>query len=112
MVRSVLMVSLLSIVYVLSIGAPALQAQSYPSYPIQLVIPGNPGDGADIAARMFAEEFAKILGLLVVARHQRHDQKLCERNGQRLAQGRVDLSVHDRRARLVLRRRGGCGHCA
>ena len=64
--RSLIIVGLLSIAYALSMGAPALQAQSYPTYPIQLVIPGAPGDGADIAARMFAEEFAKILNVPVV----------------------------------------------
>jgi tripartite-type tricarboxylate transporter receptor subunit TctC len=64
--RSFIIVSLLSIAYALSIGAPASQAQSYPSYPIQLVIPGAPGDGADIAARLFAEELAKILKVAVV----------------------------------------------
>jgi tripartite-type tricarboxylate transporter receptor subunit TctC len=66
MIRSVLIVSLLSMVFVLSIGTPTLQAQSFPSYPIQLIIPGAAGDGADIAARLFAEELAKILKVAVV----------------------------------------------
>jgi len=64
--RSFIIVSLLSIAYALSIGAPAPKAQSYPSYPIQLVIPGAPGDGADIAGRLFAEELAKILKTPIV----------------------------------------------
>jgi tripartite-type tricarboxylate transporter receptor subunit TctC len=58
--------SLLWVLCVFGVGVPLSQAQSYPTYPIQLIIPGAPGDGADIAARLFAEEFAKVLNVAVV----------------------------------------------
>ena len=66
MKRSILIGSLLLVLCMFSVWVPLLRAQSYPTYPIQLIIPGNPGDGADIAARMFAEEFAKVLNVAVV----------------------------------------------
>lgn len=66
MKRSLFFISLSTIVYALSIGVPTLQAQTYPNHPIQLVIPGAPGDGSDIAARLFAEELAKVLKVPVV----------------------------------------------
>ena len=66
MIRSLFIVSLITIVYALSIGIQTTQAQPYPSHPIQLVIPSAPGDGTDIAARLFAEELAKILKVPVV----------------------------------------------
>jgi len=66
MKRSLFIISLSTIVYALSIGVPTLQAQTYPNHPIQLVIPGAPGDGSDIAARLFAEELAKVLKVPVV----------------------------------------------
>jgi tripartite-type tricarboxylate transporter receptor subunit TctC len=47
-------------------GVPFLQAQSYPSSPIQLVIPGAPGDAVDIAARSAADELAKILKVAII----------------------------------------------
>ena len=52
--RYVLVMGFLS-VFGLGIGVPVLHAQSYPQYRIQLVIPGAPGDAADIAARSVAE---------------------------------------------------------
>lgn len=48
------------------IGVPALHAGSYPEYPIQMVIPGAPGDAMDIAARAAGEELAKVLKAQVV----------------------------------------------
>jgi len=54
-----------SLIFLITFGMN-VQAQPYPSYPIQLVIPGAPGDGTDIAARLFAEELAKILKVSVV----------------------------------------------
>ena len=53
-------------VIALGIGVPVLRAQPYPQYPIQLVIPGAPGDALDIAARAVGEELAKILKAQVV----------------------------------------------
>lgn len=63
--RYVLVMGFLS-VFGLGIGVPVLHAQSYPQYLIQLVIPGAPGDAADIAARSVAEELSKILKTSVV----------------------------------------------
>ncbi|HUL30519.1 MAG TPA: tripartite tricarboxylate transporter substrate binding protein [Thermodesulfobacteriota bacterium] len=48
-------------------GIQTLQAQPYPDHPIQLVIPGAPGDAGDIAARLLMEELAKILKTPIVA---------------------------------------------
>jgi tripartite-type tricarboxylate transporter receptor subunit TctC len=53
-------------IYVFIMEAPALQAQPFPSHPIQLVIPGAPGDAVDIAARSVAEELSQILKISVV----------------------------------------------
>ena len=47
-------------------GPSILQAQPYPAHPIQLVIPGAPGDAVDIAARSVADELAKILKVPVL----------------------------------------------
>ena len=66
MKRSIFIASLFIIVYAISIEVPTLQAQPYPSHPIQLVIPSAPGDGTDIAARLFAEELTKVLRVPVV----------------------------------------------
>jgi len=62
--RFIFMVGLFIIGY--SLGVIPAQAQTFPSYPLQLVIPGAPGDAADIAARSVAEELAKILKISVV----------------------------------------------
>lgn len=53
-------------VFGLGFGIPVLRAQSYPQYPVQLVIPGAPGDALDIAGRSIAEELAKILKTPVI----------------------------------------------
>ena len=56
---TILIVSLICIVSATAIDLQPLQAETYPSYPIQLVIPGGPGDAVDISARSVAEELAK-----------------------------------------------------
>jgi tripartite-type tricarboxylate transporter receptor subunit TctC len=66
MKRYILVVGLFLSIFGLGIGVPVLHAQSYPQHPIQLVIPGAPGDASDIAARIMAEELAKILKTPVV----------------------------------------------
>lgn len=62
----IFVISLFSIVYAWSIGATTLQAQPYPSHPIQIVVPMDPGSMADTAARIFADEFGKVLKTPVV----------------------------------------------
>ncbi len=63
---TVLIAGLIYIVSGMFVCPQLLHAQSYPSYPIQLVIPGGPGDAVDIAARSAAEELAKILKVAIV----------------------------------------------
>jgi tripartite-type tricarboxylate transporter receptor subunit TctC len=46
--------------------APSLQAQPYPSQPIQLVIPMTPGDMTDLTGRALSSELAKILKTPVI----------------------------------------------
>ena len=48
------------------VGIPILRAQPYPAHPIQLVIPGAPGDAVDISARSAADELAKILKIPII----------------------------------------------
>ena len=52
--------SLLSIAS-LMVTAMHVRAQSYPSSPINLVIPLAPGDASDIAGRTMGEELSKLL---------------------------------------------------
>jgi tripartite-type tricarboxylate transporter receptor subunit TctC len=66
MKRLIFIVSVVAVAYVLAAGLQPLQAQPYPSHPIQLVIPAAPGDAADIAARTVAEEMAKNLKASVI----------------------------------------------
>ncbi len=61
-----LIAGLICVVSGMFICPQPLHAPSYPSYPIQLVIPGGPGDAVDIAARAAAEELAKILKVAIV----------------------------------------------
>jgi tripartite-type tricarboxylate transporter receptor subunit TctC len=48
-------------VYGLSFGTTTLHAQPYPNYPIQVVVPNDPGSAGDTAARAFSEELSKTL---------------------------------------------------
>ncbi len=65
--RYIFVVGFFLIVYGLSLGVSSIQAQPYPSHPIQIVIPGAPGDAGDIAARLLTEELTKILKTPIVA---------------------------------------------
>jgi tripartite-type tricarboxylate transporter receptor subunit TctC len=66
MKRFMTILGFLLLVDVVLVGTANLQAQPYPAHPIQLVIPGAPGDAVDIAARSAAEELAKILKVPIV----------------------------------------------
>jgi len=59
--RRFLIPSLAMIAVLLGLPAAAL-AQSYPSKPIQLLVPFSPGNIVDIQARATAEELRKVLG--------------------------------------------------
>jgi tripartite-type tricarboxylate transporter receptor subunit TctC len=59
-------ICLFSMVYLLSIGATMLQAQPYPNYPIQIVVPNDPGSVGDTAARSLTDELSKILKTPVI----------------------------------------------
>jgi tripartite-type tricarboxylate transporter receptor subunit TctC len=50
----------------LTFWAPSLQAQTYPSQPIQLVIPMTPGDMTDLTGRALSSELAKNLKTAVI----------------------------------------------
>jgi tripartite-type tricarboxylate transporter receptor subunit TctC len=62
----IFIISLFSIVFTLSIGATMLQAQPFPSHPIQIVVPNDAGSAGDTAARAFADEFSKVLKTPVI----------------------------------------------
>ena len=50
----------------LAFSAPCLEAQTYPSHPIQFVIPMTPGDMTDLTGRALATELSKILKTSVI----------------------------------------------
>ena len=56
------------LVFALGLGPQHVLAQSYPSKPVRLVVPYNPGGGTDIMARLLAESMREDLGqpILVV----------------------------------------------
>ncbi len=66
MKRLISILVLLLLIDALFVGTASLRAQPYPAHPIQLVIPGAPGDAVDIAARSAADEIAKILKVSMV----------------------------------------------
>lgn len=61
MKRCIFLISLVWIVYAFGIGTSMPQAQPYPSHPVQIVVPNEPGSMGDMAARAFAEELSKVL---------------------------------------------------
>lgn len=54
----------------LSLTTGAVQAQSWPNGPIQLVIPSRPGGGTDIMGRIFADYLQQATGASVVVVNQ------------------------------------------
>jgi len=50
----------------LAFSAPCLKAQTFPSHPIQFVIPMTPGDMTDLTGRALATELGKILKTSVI----------------------------------------------
>ena len=61
MTRSILLISLFLIFCLPGIVPAPVQAQPYPSHPIQIVIPNDPGAAADSAGRVSADELGKLL---------------------------------------------------
>ena len=54
------------LVVFLFFAAPFLQAETYPSYPINLIITLAPGDGLDVTGRAIAEHLGKVLGTTIL----------------------------------------------
>jgi tripartite-type tricarboxylate transporter receptor subunit TctC len=65
--RLILTLSLFSVLFGFSVFTATIQAQSFPSHTIQLIIPIPAGGGGDVNGRLLAEELGKILGQQIVA---------------------------------------------
>lgn len=50
--------------------SPMAQAETWPSKPIKMIVPFNPGGGTDIATRAISEEFAKQIGTSVIVENR------------------------------------------
>ena len=64
--RMIRVVCALSVVCAFGSFGAALQAQSYPSRPIQVIVPMATGTGTDIHARILMEELRKVLNTPIV----------------------------------------------
>jgi tripartite-type tricarboxylate transporter receptor subunit TctC len=51
-------------------ATPSLQAQTYPSQPIQVVVPMAPGDTVDLAGRAISAELSKLLKVPIVVNNK------------------------------------------
>ena len=54
----------------LSILAPALHAQTYPTKPIRLIVPSLPGGGFDATGRILADKMGPLLGTQMVVENR------------------------------------------
>jgi len=61
MKRHILITILSFFVFGFGVGIPTIQAQTYPSHSVQLIIPGTPGSIIDITGRLLADELSKSL---------------------------------------------------
>jgi len=59
--RFTLILILFSIFSILILFTQTLKAQTYPSHPMQVIIPLDPGSAGDTALRPFADELGKVL---------------------------------------------------
>jgi tripartite-type tricarboxylate transporter receptor subunit TctC len=59
-------VSMLSVYALLCVGAPATDAQNYPTKPIRLISPFTPGGGTDILSRVIGPRVSAVIGQPVV----------------------------------------------
>jgi tripartite-type tricarboxylate transporter receptor subunit TctC len=65
--KRLFLIGILSLIILgLTLGANRVQAQPYPSRPIQLIIPNVPGSILDINARVLSDELGKLLGTQIV----------------------------------------------
>ena len=54
----------------LAMASLAVQAQTYPSRPIRVIVPQPPGGGFDLVARMLAEPLARVMGNPVIVENR------------------------------------------
>jgi tripartite-type tricarboxylate transporter receptor subunit TctC len=66
MKRLVVVATAVASVFLLSLTATAVHAQSYPNHVIQMIIPIPAGGGGDINGRILADELGKILGQQII----------------------------------------------
>jgi len=64
--RFIFMASLFLFVYGVALKIQTIEAQTYPTHPIQLVLVAGPGDASDVTARLLIEELNKILNIPVI----------------------------------------------
>ena len=66
--KRLILIAILSVAVLgLTLEVNKVQAQPYPSRPIQLIIPNVPGSIMDINSRILSEDLGKILGTQIVS---------------------------------------------
>jgi tripartite-type tricarboxylate transporter receptor subunit TctC len=64
-------ISVMTILFAAALGcAGVVNAQSYPSRPIRVIVPQPPGGGFDLVARMLAEPLSRVMGNPVVVENR------------------------------------------